>query len=429
VSAAGVGLGFGRGSATGLGFGRRCTLSPVRSITLPTGAAQFVLGGGRDVDTTKLTLDAVAGDHVQLLDANGDELGLAIVDPENARLRVMATLDDGFPKIDGALIGWRVERALAWRKQLGLVGPTNAYRIVHGAGDGLPGFASDVLGSTAVVYAYGEALKVVGKQLAEAIVGFAKLDGAVVKLRARGGASEVMQEIVGKPPAEAVVVTEHDVPFEVHPLGGLNHGLFTDMREQRRGLGRFAAGKRVLNLFSYTGALSVTCARAGAASVTSVDTSAGVQAWARGNFGRSGFGPGVEGDGFTPARGEDARWKFETGDAVRFLARAAKDKERYDLVIIDPPTFSTARGAPWTLDRDYPKLIAQAAAVIPQGGVLWLAANTHELGSLAKLAVKGLREAGRSGALVEQGGLPPEYPTVAAQPHDRYLQICVLRLG
>jgi 23S rRNA (cytosine1962-C5)-methyltransferase len=388
----------------------------MKAIALPTGAAQFVAGGGRDVDISKLTVEAAAGEHVRVTDQNCDELGIAIVDPENARLRVMAVLADGFPKIDGALIGWRVEKALRWRQQLGLVGPDRAYRIVHGAGDGLPGFSSDVLGSTAVIYAYGEGLKTVGRQVAEAIVGFAKLDGAVVKLRARGGASEVTQDIVGKAPPESLVVTEHDVPFEIHPLGGLNHGLFTDMREQRRGLGRFAAGKRVLNLFSYTGALSVTCARAGAASVTSVDTSAGVQAWARGNFGRSGFGA-------------DARWKFETGDAVRFLARAAKDKERYDLVIIDPPTFSTARGTPWTLDRDYPKLIAQAAAVIPEGGVLWLAANTHELGSLVKLAVKGLREAGRTGAVVEQGGLPPEYPTVAAQPHDRYLQICVLRMG
>lgn len=388
----------------------------MKQVALPQGAVQFVASGGRDVDTSKLTLAVKAGEHVRLVDPNGDEIAIAIADPENAKLRVMATVEDGFPKIDGALIGWRVERAVRWRQQLGLVGPTHAYRVVHGAGDGLPGFASDVLGSTAVVYVYGEGLMAVGKQVAEAIVGFAKLDGAVVKIRARGGASEVTQEIVGKAPPEQLVVTEHDVPYEVHPLGGLNHGLFTDMREHRRGLGRFAPGKRVLNLFSYTGALSVTCARAGAASVTSVDTSAGVQAWARGNFARSGFG-------------NDPRWKFETGDAVRFLARAAKDKERYELVIIDPPTFSTARGAPWTLDRDYPKLIAQAAAVTPSDGVLWLAANTHELGSLAKLALKGLREAGRAGAVVEQGGLPPEYPTAAAQPHDRYLQVCVLRLS
>ena len=382
------------------------------AVSLPGPAAAFVAAGGRDVDTSRLADVPAAGEHVQLTDTHGDELGLAISDPENARLRVLAVTSDGFPRIDGALIGWRVERALAWRKQLGLPQPTEAYRLVHGAGDGLPGFACDVLGKTAVVYVYGEGLRALGRVLAEAIIGFAGLDGAVVKLRARGGASDVVQDVVGKRPDDAVVVTEHGVPFEVHPLAGLNHGLFTDMREQRRGLGRFAGGRRVLNLFSYTGALSVTCARARAASVTSVDTSAGVQAWARGNFARS----GVTG-------------QFETGDAVRFLSRAARDRERYDLVLIDPPTFSTARGAPWTLDRDYPKLVAQAAAVIPTDGVLWLAANTHELGSLAKLAQKGLREAGRSGAIVEQGGLPPEYPTVAAQPHDRYLQICVLRLG
>ena len=382
----------------------------MRTLELPGPAATFVANGGRDLDVARIAgCTVAAGEQVQLVVGN-EEVGLAIGDPDNARLRVLATPSDGFARIDAALLGWRVERALAWRTQLGLPGPTHAYRLVHGAGDGLPGFACDVLGKTAVVYVYGEGLRALGRQLAEAIVGFARLEGAVVKLRARGGASEVEQDVVGQRPDEALVVTEHGVPFEVHPLGGLNHGLFTDMREHRRGLPRFAPGKRVLNLFSYTGALSVACARAGAAQITSVDTSEGVQAWARGNFGRSGL-----------------TGRFETGDAVRFLARAARDREQYDLVLIDPPTFSTARGSPWTLDRDYPKLIAQAAAVIPQGGILWLAANTHELGSLAKLAHKGLR--GRVASIVEQGGLPPEYPTVPAQPHDRYLQVCVLRLG
>lgn len=388
----------------------------MKSIALPGPAAAFVSAGGRDVDTARSTVDAAAGECVRLVDERGDELGLAVADPDNARLRVLATPPDGFAAIDGALLGWRVERALAWRKALGLPGPDHAYRIVHGAGDGLPGFACDVLGPTAVVYVYGAGLRPLARQLAEAITGFARLRGAVVKLRARGGADSVEQDIVGAAPEDRTLVTEHGVAFEVHPLGGLNHGLFTDMREHRRGLARFVAGARVLNLFSYTGAISLACARAGAAAVTSVDTSAGVQAWAAGNFSRNGLA-------------DAKRWRFETGDAVRFLARAARDKERYDAVLIDPPTFSTARGAPWALDRDYPDLIAKAAAVIPANGLLWLAANTHELGSLTKLAHKGLRTAGRTAAVVEQGGLPPEYPTLAAQPHDRYLQVCLLRLA
>jgi 23S rRNA (cytosine1962-C5)-methyltransferase len=391
----------------------------VSSFALTSAAATFVTAGGRDLDTTRLAgwAPVAAGTHVQLVDDRGDEVGLAIADPENERLRVLAVPADGFSRIDAALLGWRVERALAWRTRLGLPGPDRAYRLVHGAGDGLPGFSCDVLGETAVVWVYGDGLRALGRQLAEAIAGFARLGGAVVKLRARGGASEVAQDTIGRAPAEQLIVTEHDVPYEVHPLGGLNVGLFTDMREHRRGLARFAAERRVLNLFSYTGALGLACARAGAASVTNVDTSAGVQAWAQANFARS------------QLTGE--RWQFETGDAVRFLSRAARDKERYDLVIIDPPTFSTARGAPWTLERDYPTLIGQAAAVIPDGGVLWIAANSHELaaGGLARLAQRGLRAAGRPAVIVEQGGLPPEYPTVVAQPHDRYLQVCVLRLG
>jgi 23S rRNA (cytosine1962-C5)-methyltransferase len=387
----------------------------VRTLVVPASALTFINGGGRDVDATRVSESMFGGEHIMLVDDGGNEVALAIADPENLRLRVMATPGDGFAKIDGALLGWRVERALKLRMQLGLPGPDHAYRLVHGAGDGLPGFACDVLGKTCVVYAYGDGLRAVGRQLAEAIVGFAKLDGAVVKRRTRGGADEVAQDIVGKSPDDVVIATEHGVPFEIHPLGGLNHGLFTDMREQRLGLARFARGARVLNLFSYTGALSVACARAGAASVTSVDTSPGVQAWAQSNFGRSSLSG-------------DARWKFETGDATRFLQRAAKDKEQYDLVLIDPPSTSSAAGKSWALGRDYPDLIAKAAAVIPTDGLLWLASNTHDLGPLAKLAHKGLRQAGRHGVILEQAGLPPEYPTLAAQFTDRYLQIVLLRL-
>lgn len=385
-------------------------------VALPTFAATFLAGGGRDIDTTRVPALAAlaAGAHVRLVDDSGEELGLAIADPENAKLRVLAVPSDGLIKIDATLLALRVERAVAWRKQLGLVAEGNAYRLLHGAGDGLPGFACDVLGPVAVIWVYGEALRSLGHQLAQAVIGFAKLTGAVVKLRARGGADAVEQEIVGKVDDKHHAI-EHGATYEIHALSGLNTGLFTDMREHRRGLPRFAAGARVLNLFSYTGALGLACARGGAVSVTNVDTSTGVQAWAAGNFARAGF----SGD----------KWKFEAGDAIRYLARAGRDKERYDLVVIDPPTFSTARGSPWVLDRDYPQLIAQAAAVVPPSGMLWLAANTHELGSLSKLALKGLKTAGRTAAIVEQGGLPPEYPTVAAQPQDRYLQICALRLS
>ena len=393
-----------------------------RAITLPRGAVTFIDNGGRDIacDRLEVTPPLVAGAPVQLLDEAGDEVGLAIFDVDNQKLRMFATPSDGFSTIDGALLAVRVERALKLRRAIGLAGDgkdcSDTYRLLHGAGDGVPGFSCDVLGKWGVLHVYAECMLPLGRQLAEAIAGFARLDGVVLKTRRRGGAAEVPHEFVGKTPSALEIAHEHGVPMELHLAAGLNVGLFTDMREHRRSLARFAAGKRVLNLFSYTGALSLACARAGAASVVSVDTSAGVHAWAQANFARSNLSTA------------DKQWRWETGDAVRFLARAVKDREQYDLVLIDPPTFSTARGVPWTLDRDYPELIAAAAEVIPDGGLLWLAANTHDLKSLPALADKGLRSLGRSTALLEQGGLPADYPTLPAQPKDRYLQVCLLRV-
>ena len=389
-----------------------------RAVAVPASSASFIANGGRDPDFHRFhELDLKAGEQVMVTDDRGNEVGIALADPENSKLRVFAVPADGFTKIDGALLGWRVERALAWRTQLGLPGHDHAYHLIHGGADGLPGFTVDVMGRVAIVYAYADGLRPLAKTLAEAVIGFAKLDGAVIKLRARGGASEVAQDVIGKVP-ETLIATEHGVAYEIHPLGGLNVGLFTDMREHRRGLARFTNGKRVLNLFSYTGSLGLVCAKAGAATVTNVDTSQGVNAWAAGNFVRAGF----------ESSKDNKRWKFETAEANRFLARAERDKEQYDVILIDPPGSSSAGGASWALGRDYPELIAKACTVISQGGLLWLASNAAELGSLAKLAHKGVRTANRIAAVVEVGSLPPEYPTPAIQANDRYLQVCLLRI-
>ncbi len=111
----------------------------MRTLVVPASALTFINGGGRDVDAARVSESLFGGEHIMLVDDGGNEVALAIADPENVRLRVMATPADGFAKIDGALLGWRIERALKLRTQLGLPGPDHAYRLVHGAGDGLPG--------------------------------------------------------------------------------------------------------------------------------------------------------------------------------------------------------------------------------------------------------------------------------------------------
>jgi 23S rRNA (cytosine1962-C5)-methyltransferase len=391
-----------------------------RGLVVSPAAAEFLARGGRDL---LLSLARVAeplepARPLRLVTASGQSLGLALADPENERLRVMVRADEAEEAFSPAFFAGRVSRALALRRALGLCGERAAFRAIHGAGDGLPGFTADVLAPWAVVYVYGRAFVAHGQEVARALVEQAGLRGCVVKVRSRGAASQnrVRHEVVGDTPPPALVVEERSVPFEVHLERGLNTGLFTDMREHRHGLAHLAPGRRVLNGFSYTGTMSVVCARAGAAEVTSVDLSAGVQGWARDNFRLSALDPDA------PA------FRFEVGDVGRFLEEATADRRRFDLVILDPPAFSAARGAEFALDRDFPTLVARAVRLLSDGGLLWLACNART-SALSALAEEGLAAARRHAVLLETGSLPPDHPTLPAQPDDRYLQVGLYRLS
>jgi 23S rRNA (cytosine1962-C5)-methyltransferase len=205
----------------------------------------------------------------------------------------------------------------------------------------------------------------------------------------------------------------------VHLTGGLNTGLFIDMRDHRRGLSRFVKGRRVLNTFSYTGSLSVAAARGGASHVTSVDLAAGVLAWSKENVRLAGLDP------------EDAtRFRFEASDVFRFLEAEAAAKRAYDVVILDPPTVSGARASSWSQKNDYPSLIAKACALLPdEGGHLWVSSNTIVGPSVLKHIGLGLAEAGRRGAILELGGQPPDFPTLVSWPLGRYLEVAQVRVG
>ncbi len=390
-----------------------------RGLVVSPAAAAFADAGGRDIPlTTAEVAEALEpGRPLRLVSQGGRELGLALADPENGRLRLLARAEEAVDVIGPGLFAARVDRALALRRSLGLVAERAAYRAIHGAGDGLPGFAADVLAPWGVLYVLSRAFLAYGQAIASALVEQAGLRGCVVKVRSRGAASQgrVRQEIVGEAPPEKLVVEERGVPFEVHLDRGMNTGLFTDMRDHRHGLARIAAGKALLNGFSYTGTLSVVAASAAARSVTSVDLSAGVQNWARDNFRLSGLDPDASG------------YRFEANDVGRYLDEATRRRQRFDLALLDPPAFSAARGAAFAIDRDYPGLVARACAVLDEGGLLWLACNART-SVLVDLASEGFRLARRRAALLEQGGLPPDHPTLPAQPEDRYLQVALFRL-
>jgi 23S rRNA (cytosine1962-C5)-methyltransferase len=153
----------------------------------------------------------------------------------------------------------------------------------------------------------------------------------------------------------------------------------------------------------------VAAALAGAERVTSVDLSNGVQSWARENFKLNGLDPNDH--------------RFETNEVSAFMKKAARNGDRYDVVIVDPPTYSAARAGAWSMKKDYPDLIVRAVELLPRGGLLWLSANARDLPPLPQLALEAFARAKRPAQLLEVGGLPPDYPTLPGQPSDRYLQV------
>ncbi|MEW5847845.1 MAG: class I SAM-dependent rRNA methyltransferase [Myxococcota bacterium] len=359
-----------------------------------------------------------AGRPVRLLDRKSELVGCGLLDPENDVVRILSWT--AVKSFDAAFFRARVRDAVALRRALGLVKPGESYRAIHGDGDGLSGFAADVYGDYAVLYAYSAALVGLGREIARALQEELKLRGVVVKVRPRGGAKpgQVKQETVGEEPPEKLVVQELGVPYEVHLLGGLNVGLFTDMREHRRNMARLVTGKRVLNTFAYTGALSVTAARLGATSVTSVDLASGVNKWAMENFRLSGLNP------------DEERWRFETSDVMRFMQKEVDRGAQYDVIIMDPPTVSGVSARSWSMRSDYPDLIALAVKLLPveSGGVLWVSANQHKGPGVMKYIEDGMKSAKRLAQVLEVGGLPPDHPTPVAWPEGRYLEVCYLRV-
>ena len=376
------------------------------------------------------------GRPLRLLAAPGEILGAGVADPENELVRVWRAADGGdgsgtdggsaIHAFDAAFFRSHVRHALALRRRLGLADGTSAYRLVNGEGDGLSGLAVDVYESYAVVTALSRGLVNHARLLAEAAMAVLPeadlpLRGVVLKVRlkAQGSSPErAKDQVLGQEPPAKLIVRENGVPYEVHLRGGINVGLFSDMRDHRAGLARFVRERRVLNTFAYTGALSLAAARAGAAAVVSVDLASGPLAWARANFRLSGLDP------------EAPRFRWEASDVFRYLDSERERGATHDVIILDPPTVSGARATSWAQKRDYPDLIAAACALLPEdGGHLWVSSNTHRGPGILKHVEAGLTRAGRPAALLELGGLPPDFPTPVAWPAARYLEVCQLAVG
>ena len=323
--------------------------------------------------------------------------------------------------LDAAHLRQTVARCLWLRRRMLHPAPTSCYRLLNGDSEGIPGVTVDRYASHLVVTLFSPVVLTYLEPLLDTLVELTRPDSVYPQRRYTApdpGQPRPGAELVrGEHAPPDVVVTEGTARFVVDVSAPSGTGLFPDMRLGRRAVARMAAGQRVLNCFSYTGAFSAVAALSGAAAVTSVDTSSRSHGRARRNFGENGLDPG------------DPAYTFITGDALATLSRLSQRKEWFDLVILDPPTFAAGKGHPFAATKDYAELVTAALEVLEVGGQMCVACNATRLTpqDLERAIARGASRARREVLITARLGQPPDYPARPGFPEGRYLKFFVIQ--
>ncbi len=232
---------------------------------------------------------------------------------------------------------------------------TNAYRLINAAGDSLPGIIVDSYADRQFIQRLTPTAPV------PVLAGLSVYEQLATKLQ-----RSAPQLVAGEPITGRFPVRENGLTYLINFGEGLSTGLFLDQRENRRRLLKMSlAGKRVLNCFAYTCAFSVAAAKAGAVT-TSVDLSKNYLDWGQANFRANDLDP--------------SQHEFIFGDVFDWLKRFAKRGQQWDLVLLDPPTFSTTKGGRrFQAERDYAALAALAVPLVARGGTLFCSTNQRTL--------------------------------------------------
>ncbi|MGC9151876.1 MAG: class I SAM-dependent rRNA methyltransferase [Microbacter sp.] len=310
----------------------------------------------------------------------------------------------------------RIAEAYRVRKALGLADNrhTNAYRLIHGEGDHLPGLIVDIYGHTAVIQAHSVGMHHVRNAVAKALIDV--VEGLLhvyykseVTLPYKANLQAEDGYLIGQ--ADESMVKENDLSFHVDWIHGQKTGFFIDQRENRTLLQQYAQERSVLNLFCYTGGFSVYALRGGAALVHSVDSS----------------GRAIEMTNRNVASNfpQDDKHQAFAEDAFQFLAHS---ETLYDLIILDPPAFAKHKNVVQNALQGYRKLNAQAFEKIAPNGILFTFSCSQIVSKEQfRLAVfSAAAQSGRRVRILHQLTQPADHPINIYHAEGEYLKGLVL---
>lgn len=355
------------------------------------------------------------GDVVGVYAADGSYLAAGHYQIGSIAVRVLSFDGDvTAPDFWKTLIG----RAYSVRVATGLAGTegTNCYRLVHGEGDNLPGLIIDYYDGVCVLQAHSVGMFRAKKAICEALTAVygdslkAVYDKSSGTAPFKAGLDLVDGYLYRRPDFsdDEQLVLENGHKFLVNWTEGQKTGFFLDQRENRALVGKYAAGRRVLNLFCYTGGFSVYALGCGAVHVDSVDSSRKAMDMVDKNVALNGFAP-------------ESHTSYCT-DAIDFLKNVPED--RYDLMIVDPPAFAKHRGALSNALRAYQRLNAAAIAKVAPGGFIFTfsCSQVVDKEAFALAVFSAAAQTGRSVRILGRLTQPADHAVNIYHPEGEYLK-------
>lgn len=369
----------------------------------------WVLSGA----VARVTGTPAAGDWVRVLSADGEPLGAGHYAPAS-QIRVRL-LSFGKEDADDALIAQRIATAVARRSSDPLLAGTDAVRLVNAEGDGLPGLVIDRYADVLVIRSSSAGMGGRSALVAEAARAATGATAAVVRddgVAARRDGFEPQQGTLwGQAPEGPCWIDERGRRYAVDLVRGQKSGFYLDQRDARDLVQRLAAGRRVLDLFSYTGGFSVAAVRGGARDVTLVDSSAGALAAARENL---------------AANGAAENATAVTADAFEFVRGSTAS---YDLLVIDPPPLARRKADVQRAARAHKDVLLFALRRAAPDAYLLAFSCSHAVDPtlFRQIAFGASCDADRSVRVLGVLGAPSDHPVSLDHPEGNYLTGLLLR--
>jgi 23S rRNA (cytosine1962-C5)-methyltransferase len=309
-----------------------------------------------------------------------------------------------------AAVQGSIERALAMRARLFDPAVTNARRLINAEGDGLPGLVADLYDDVLVLQVATLGMERLKPLVLDALMAAVRprsiLERSDLAARREEGLADAEALLAGEP-VEKVRILESGVPYWVCLASGQKTGFYLDQRESRKLVRKFAAGRRVLNAFSYTGSFSVSALLGGALRADSVDASAQAIELAQENFELNGL---PAGSGF-----------FYTADVFEFLREPALD---HDFIILDPPAFAKKRTDVVAACRGYKDINRLALQRVRAPGLVLTFSCSHfvDEGLFRQVIFQAAGEAGRRVRILQEHRQAHDHPVNVYHPETAYLK-------